>query len=512
MRRRPDLGEEGGIALTVAILSLALMITLGGVVLQQAIAALRQSGHQTDVKRALQAADAAVDAAAYRVARLDLGGALVVDPLNPGSVTSQNCVITTGGAVGMDSTPLDTAQPADPDGNRWCPESAPETTSDNATFTYRTSQLLRLGSGGCGAGSTLSLDRDVVGIGTSRGVTRRVKARLRANFALLSGAAVQSSSAGADFTMAGTAAVLGDVHTNASIAGSVTNAIVGKAVRGPGKSISGVVPVGASGAACQLFSLPDVDQGVVVATNDNAMRSDGCVASATMLPIACTLPIVGTTGGVAYNAARRTLDIWGNGRAVLSGANYSFCSVTVRGQGILEIANTAPVTRIFLDDPGNCRDAGTNAVLPDAGQLKVHESGRIANCHAMTAPESLQIYAVGNTGLPTTQTLAASALVTGSLRTALCGLNPGAVTGEPLTLVAPHSTVELGGSTAIAGQVAADTVHMSGAAQVRPVNALVNLNQLGANPVLPLYRPTGYTECTGRSFSRLPATNPSQGC
>jgi hypothetical protein len=286
---------------------------------------------------------------------------------------------------------------------------------------------------------------------------------------------------------------------------------VGKAVRGPGKAISGVIPAGASGAACQPFSLPDVDQGTAATTNDNATRSDGCVVTATFLPTACTVPLVGTTGGVTYDPVKRTLDVWGNGRTVLSGSTYSFCSITVRGNGILEIANTQPVTRIFLDDPSNCRDSSGN-MISGAGQIKVNESGRIANCHLPTQPESLQIYAVGNSGITTTQTLAASTLITGTLRTTLCGLNLGTVTGEPLTLVAPHSTIELGGSTAISGQVAGDTVHMSGAATVRPINALINLNQLGAHPILPLYRATGYIQCTGYKFSQLPDTDPSQGC
>ena len=502
--------DEQGIALTVAILSLALMITLAGVALNEAVSSLRTTREQGNAKKALQAADAAIDAAAYQIAKLDIGGTVSIDPLNPGSVASQNCVVSVGGTA-LDALPLDLTKGADADGNRWCPESSPQTTSSGATYTYRISQLLRLGSGACGSGSTLSLDRDVVGVGRSGGVVRRVKARLNANIALLSGAAVQASSSVNDFTMSGTAQVVGDVQTNANITGSNTNAIAGKAVRGPGKLISGVIPAGASGASCQPFSLPDVDQGTARTANDDTTRSDGCVVTTTFLPTPCTVPLVGTTGGVTYNATNRSLDVWGNGRTVLSGATYSFCSITVRGNGILEIANTQPVTRIFLDDPNNCRDSSGN-LLPDAGQIKVHESGRIANCHLPTQPESLQIYAVGNAGITTTQTLAASTLVTGTLRTALCGLNLGTVTGEPLVLVAPHSTIELGGSTAISGQVAGETVHMSGAATVRPVNALINLNQLGAHPILPLYRPTGYVQCTGYTFTQLPDTDPSQGC
>jgi hypothetical protein len=79
-------------------------------------------------------------------------------------------------------------------------------------------------------------------------------------------------------------------------------------------------------------------------------------------------------------------------------------------------------------------------------------------------------------------------------------------------VVAPKSSVDIGGSTAISGQVAAQTVHMSGLSSVNPINALANLNRLGSNPVLPLYKATDYVECTGRTFTSLPANDPSQGC
>ncbi|MEA3166075.1 MAG: hypothetical protein QOJ26_944, partial [Thermoplasmata archaeon] len=82
----------------------------------------------------------------------------------------------------------------------------------------------------------------------------------------------------------------------------------------------------------------------------------------------------------------------------------------------------------------------------------------------------------------------------------------------PMVVYAPHSRVEIGGSTQLAGQVAGDTVSMSGTAAVQPVNALVNLNQLGGQPVLPLYQPVDYVECVGKTFQDLPAQNPAQGC
>jgi hypothetical protein len=81
-----------------------------------------------------------------------------------------------------------------------------------------------------------------------------------------------------------------------------------------------------------------------------------------------------------------------------------------------------------------------------------------------------------------------------------------------MMLYAPRSAVVLGNATAIAGQVAGYTVGMSGSAHVTYVSALININAFGANPVLPLYRPTDYVECTAVGFPDLPDNDPTYGC
>ena len=44
------------------------------------------------------------------------------------------------------------------------------------------------------------------------------------------------------------------------------------------------------------------------------------------------------------------------------------------------------------------------------------------------------------------------------------------------------------------------------------LRSLVNLNELGSRPVLPLYRPQGYVSCTSRTFAELPEDDPALGC
>jgi Tfp pilus assembly protein PilX len=510
--RRPRLESEAGVALVVAMVSLALMITLGGVALKQAVGALHHTNKEMNVKRALQAADAAIDSATYTLIRADVANTVNINPQGV-SAAIQNCVVTTGAVGGIDTVPLDPLSPPDPGGNKWCPENSSETTSDNATYSYRISQLLRAGAGPCGASGLINLDRDVVGVGQAGGEVRRVKAHLRASIALLSGAAVQSSST-SPLTLAGTAKILGDAESNGPITGAGANVISGNATpgyttTGTPYTVSGVVAGGSTSPACQTFSIPEVSTDAISFSNPATTITKSCVDTVTFLTLPCK-PLLVTTGGADYDPVTRTLDVWGNGRAVLTGTNYSFCHLKLRGNGVLQIPNSSAVVRIFLDDPENCKTGST--YFPGAGTINLSEGARILNCHPQTQPETLQLYAIGNSTTGTTQTLASAGLLTGALRGVLCGLSLPAIVGEPMVVVAPKSSVDIGGSTAISGQVAAQTVHMSGLSSVNPINALANLNRLGSNPVLPLYKATDYVECTGRTFTSLPANDPSQGC
>jgi hypothetical protein len=511
-------GEEG-IALTVAILSLALMVTLGGVALTQAMSALRQSSTQEHVKRALGAADAGIEAAAVAASAASLGSGLDIDPLDPAASLAQNCVVTLNGDVNgvplavpaLDIRELDALTQVGSNGRRWCPTSGSESVTSASSFEYRLSELLHAGGGDCGNTNLLTLDREVVAVGRSGTETRRVKATLEANLAILSGAAVQSLN---DLTMSSSARILGDARSNGNITGALTNTISGNAVRGHGTPEPGVgvgpTVLGSKAAACENFTIPDVDQGdaPIDGVNDNStlVGAEACVSVSTGLTLASCVILGVRTGRVTYDPVKRTLLVEGNGRALLTGDTYSFCSVTVRGNGILQISSGTPVTRIFLDDPANCPG------VSGAGSINVTEQARIVNCHPQTMPESLQLYAVGNPSIPTTQTLGGNSLPTTTLRGTLCGLSLGAILGEPMTVIAPRSTVSLSGGFAMSGQVAAQQVSMANDASVNPVNALINLEKFGGRPILPLYRAVDYVECTGVGFGELPAAEPAQGC
>ena len=513
----PQLRAEGGFSIVPAIVILGLLITLGGVAVQEAVSALGNSRDGELRKRALQTADSAVDSAVYALNRADLGGGINIDPFNPGTVLSQTCLVGTGTVAGVDVVPLPSTTPADAHGRRWCPESRAETTPDGAVWSWRVSQLARVGAENCSGTGILALDREIVAVAQAGRRVRRIRARLRSSVALLSGSAVQAVSDTAPLQMAGTARVLGDVTSNHDITGTSLNVITGSAIPGPGRTVTGVLPAGSKASACSKFVLPPIDPSDSATVNHNASMLKDCITAGIAETPCKPLLSVNVTGGThtpsspAYpgsGADKPVLHVWGNGRATLTGSTYSFCAIRLESQGTLLIRSSVPVTRIFLRDPADCEG------VPGAGQIVVDGAARIINCHSGLKPESLQVYALGNKSRATTQTFAGGGLLGATAMLTACGLDLG-LTGWPMVVYAPLSRVEIGGSTAIAGQVAANSVSMSGAAAVQPVNALVNINRLGAKPVLPLYQPIDYVECTGMTFAQLAATSPndpSQGC
>ena len=227
-------------------------------------------------------------------------------------------------APDLDIIDLSPLTAADPLGRKWCPSSGSERLGARTSFDYRLSELVRSG-GACGSSGLITLDRQVVAVGRSGGEVRRVRAKLQANVALLSGAAVQSASKHYPLAMSGTARILGDARSNHDITGYATNVISGNATPGSGhtatKPTTGPTVAGSKSAACENFNLPNVAQGDAPTNNDNLIDSDQrtpasrpsrCCRS----PASCRSSAA--PGDVDYNATTRTLTVTGNGRAMLT--------------------------------------------------------------------------------------------------------------------------------------------------------------------------------------------------
>jgi type II secretory pathway pseudopilin PulG len=513
-RVRRAAGREDGVAAVVSLGVLAVMMILGAVAVFQAIAALDTSNRDRRIKTAGQAAEAAIDAAIFALGRIDLQGTIDIDPLNPTQMPLPTCINVDPNALTDDFEAVDLPAGTLPslDGRRYCPV-VTEEAEGGATWSYTASEAARVSSGTCGEERVLTLDRTIVATGELNGVLRRVKVTLRAPVTFLSGAAVQSGSSTSPMTINGTSRVLGDVHSNHGIqTSSGTPLISGNATPGYGQSTSGfpLTVTGSRDAACERFVLPPVAPGDSRTDNDNALlaaqdSADQCLdALLGMTTVSCVKPLVGRTGDISYNAGDRTLTLTGNAKAVLTGDTYNLCSVTLTGQSTLVVPNSSPVTRLFIDDPTACSG------VTGAGTITVDGTSRIVNCHLSTDPASFQLYAIGDDSTPTTQTLAGGGSLAATALGTVCGLALPAA-GTPMVLYAPRSTLALRGATAISGQVVADLVWMNDSAAVQPVSSAINLGALGAGPLLPVYTPDEYVECTPMRLDAV-AGNPTQGC
>ena len=529
MRRR--LAGEEGVAMAVAIAVLTMMMVLASVAVWQAVAALNVSTRDGHIKSAGQAADGAIDAAVYHHDRIDLENAVNL-PLDPTAVPSQACVAIQDDDLAV--VDLGSAVP-DFEGKRWCP-AVTEEQGDGTRWSYRVSELARVGIGPCGEDRIVSLDRTVVAVGESRGTVRRVKVTLRAPITLLSGAAVQSSSSTVPLTVGDLAAITGDVRSNGDITtsgttttttvGGVTTTttssaggtVTGNAIPGPPAHTvaPGVTVTGTRTPACEQFDLPDVDAGDSESVNDNAtIVHDGkCIGSSTsalgVVSLSlklCKLPLLTQTGSVTWDPTKRTLALDGDARLELPNDTYSFCKITLTGSSAIVIPYTSAVTRIFLEDPTSdrCKD------VPGAGQISIDGTSRLINCHPVTNPETLQIYGIGSATAATVQSLAGGGALSALNLSTLCGVSNAA--GTPMFVYAPRSTVQVRGSTEIVGQVAGGVVQVGGSAKITAITGAINIGSLGAGALLPIYTPVDYVECTARSFSDPEIlANPSKEC
>jgi hypothetical protein len=494
--------DTRGSAIVTVVFAIFLAVMLGTVAVSTTVATLKTTQKNERIKRAQQGAESAIEAAIFGLNRLDLIGALNINPLNVSAITQQTCLVSLGNGA-LDLVNLGVGQ-------TWCPTQT-ETTGGGTTYSYRISQLTRVATGACGPTGALTLDRKIVAIGVNGDVTRRISATLRAPVSLLSGAAVQSASTTTAMTMAGTARVTGNVHANAAITGlGGAPVITGTATAGFGQNVTGMVPLLGSGVGCQYFNLPGVDQGTARTANDNGTQtSPGWTvkcADNNLVDLNCKPLLLPSTGGADWDASARTLRVWGNAKVTLTGSTYSFCRLRVEGEAILVVPSTTPAARIFLDDPAACPG------VTGPGQITVDSQARIMNCHASTQPGSLQLYAIGSATTATTHTFASSALLSNGAISNVCGGGLNGLVGTTATIYAPRSRIDLSGTTTIWGTVAANVVNMSGASSVNSVSSVVNLNELGTRPVLPLYRPTSYVSCSAAGFADLPNTDPSQGC
>jgi Tfp pilus assembly protein PilX len=402
-------------ALPVSLGVLVVVGLLGSVAIETSARANHVTGGDSNRKLALEAADAGLAVATYRL-----------NMLRP---DDSHCVTTSVQS---------------PDGNGLCPIDGPETLGNGSTFTFQVTT--KLTNGTCAGlevdnSSQPVSDRCVTATGTANGVSARTQQRVAAwqaqpffpvaGLVGLNGVTIaQNAHANG---AAGTNKVL-TINNNASVTG---------AVLGPG----GSVVLGTQGSSDGTVAQQTTPLGAPAVPVGNSATSN--------LDYRITNGLTGTTpydstSGATWDATNRMLSFSNNGSSITFGAGaasgvYNFCNFVTGNKTVINVANGAKVT-IIIDSPGDpnsgVQGSATNPPCPTgSGNLNLGNNVTINDYNTHPAATDLQFYVYGN------------------------GTNVewgnGTSTNAYATIFAPNSTVDMNNVGNFYGAVSANKVNMN---------------------------------------------------
>jgi hypothetical protein len=433
------LEDERAIAVPVALAILFLVWGLATVALRGALTSQNQSQRDQNVKRALQAANAGVEAAVYRL-----------NLLQPGS---QQCVTGAGGTLAVSGLQSDA----------WCANQS-EVLGDAGTYTMRVSSAVAIRPNG-----QALVQREVVSTGYSNSVRRRVLTRITA----ATGEPIfPSGYAGVSLTsldVGNNVDISGGLGTNGNLLLKNFAEVCGDATPGPGKSLNvqnnAHVCNGFSVLPAQTaFNLQPVDQGNAPTVNDNGRIGDPPSSTS---PDPCT-----SCSNIDWNPGARTLSLHNNATLTLGGSVYSFCRLDLDQTAQLKIPArpSGSAVRIYMDSPDDC-GSGTGM-----GSVSVRNNSSIVNMN--TDPTTLQLYVVGSPTVATSVDFANGVDLESDLI---------------MSVYAPNSTVTMRNHTRLVGAVAARQLVLQNNA------SLIYSERIGditSGSMVRLYRDAEYHECS----------------
>ncbi len=438
MRWTAPIADQRGIAIPVALAVLFLVWGLATISLRMALASTNQAERDGDVKRALQAATAGVDAQIYRF-----------NLLQPGSL---QCITLVAGTL--------TVTPLQSDG--WCAAQS-EDLGDGVSYTARVSPALAINPNG-----QALVQREVVSTGMVHGVRRRVLTRITAATGEpvfpggYAGVSLTSLSVGNSVN------ITGGLGTNGNILLKNFAQVCGDTTPGPGKALTiqnnaQVCPGYSVSPVATAFNLQPVDQGNAPTVNDNARIGNP--------PGLTSLDTCTSCGSIGWNPATRVLSLGNNATLTLGGNVYSLCRLDLSNTAQLKIAARAPGTsvRIYVDSPENC--GGGNGM----GSVSVANNAAIVNMNA--DPTTLQLYVVGSQTTPTNVDFSNGV----SLATSMV-----------MAVYAPFSTVTMQNYVSLTGAIAARSLVLQNNASLVYSNRIADIT---TGSPLRLYRTADYREC-----------------
>jgi Tfp pilus assembly protein PilX len=457
-------GEQGFVMPTAAIV-LGLAVLTAGVAATQTVTAQEGSVHERHAKRALQAADAGVEAAMYRMNRLGASRAAETNKCVTINAASGDATLTNLPGGGTYTWNGDSAWSGGTSG--WC-DAVTQQTDDGASYSYRVS------GEALDPTDTNYLRRMVVSTGTYQGISRRVAVALQARRALPLFTGDFAVFSDRDFVLNSNSIIGGNAGSNGNITMDSNSEVCGNATPGAGKTViiksnAEVTCGGSTAPAVERFDLPPVVADLSV--NDNARI---CAVGGD----ACT-----DQGSITWNATTRRLKLDSNSTITLGGSVYSFCYLELNSnsQIIIPIKPAGSAVKIYIDAPENCPASSPPPALPGSsapnglGSMLFDSNSKIINQNE--SPTSFQIYMLGS---PTRET------------NAHFDSNAQA-TEVKFAFYAPYSEVELNSNVTFRGAFAAAQVYMDSNAQVIYDDSVEAIQ----NPAIyPQLRGKRWVECT----------------
>jgi Tfp pilus assembly protein PilX len=453
--------SEDGVVMIVAM---AVLLILGIVTAVSVEAATQFSGtanRDAQSKRALEAADAGLQVATYR--------------LNWLSPAKGDCI-------------SDHAYTPSPAGSSCGPYT--QSLGNGASFTYYTTPVLSSSSSCAGLPITNTTvdQRCVTATGTVNGVVRRTQTRVAAwlggpIFPLNGVVGLSSVSLYNSAVLNGTEASNGQITLK-------TGATATSTVLGP--SAPPVAGQGASGAGTVTqrsqsqgpFVLSPVNPGNSASVNDNGRIVNGLASPQVS-------PYDSPSGSVSYTASNRTLSLGNSAALTLAGATYNFCSLSLGNNATITIAAGAR-TAIFIDSParpGSGCPAGTGTLYMANGSNFINQAPGTAPGIAYDTT-ALQIYVYG---WPSSYSSNAN-VVSFNNSVAFYG-----------TIYAPQSTISVNNSAASYGNLAGNIVNFNNSGAFTADGTDLNIQSTTDGT---FFR-TAWHECQPQATN---ANDPQSGC
>jgi type II secretory pathway pseudopilin PulG len=450
MRFFRRLTDERGVALPVALAVLVTVAGLATVAARAAIVSQNQSFRDNNAKRAVQGANAGLQAAVYQT-----------NLLQPSSTQCVHKAVSDG-ALSNGALQADT----------WC-QPQTEDLGDGGSYTFQISSpsVVTTSTG-------LSADqRKVVSYGTVNGVRRRAVVTINAGrgapiFPPGYAVAVRDS-----INMKNNGDISGHLSSNGTITVKNNLDICGNVTPGPGKTAKigknlDQCPGYNTTAAAEPLDLQPVD--ISRATPNDNVRLTNMKASPPVSP----QDTCSSCNKIGWNSSTRVLTIENPGVLNLSGNVYLFCRLDFKS-GTIQIPSRSTPLFIYIDSPENC--GGTS------GMGSVVMDGTWTNLYS--PPQPIGIMVAGSPTMATSVDL------------------PTNDANTPIGIYAPNSTVIQKNNVDFTGSVVSKTLDVKNNAKFTWHSAIDGL--LSGSNIRFYQAATGsYKECT----TAATGTAPDSGC